>query len=78
MIAPDSQRIMPVFGSSMHGTLPFGLSFSKVGPFRSEISKYLVSYGTPSSSNMIATFHGFGPCTLLSVRASCAGVGEAG
>ena len=40
---------------------PLGFSFSYGSFFRSAISIILVSYFKPSSSRMIATFHGFGP-----------------
>lgn len=41
MIAPDSHRVMLVFGSSIAGTRPLGLSFSKAGFLRSPMSGVL-------------------------------------
>lgn len=38
MIAPDSQRVISVFGSVMAGTRPLGLTFSKGSFLRSDIS----------------------------------------
>lgn len=57
-----SQRVMPVFGSSMAGTRPLGLTDSNGSFFRSPKSIILVSYLRPSSSHKMAIFHGLGPC----------------
>jgi len=38
MMAPDSQSVIPVFGSSMTGTRPLGLRVSKGGFFISAMS----------------------------------------
>lgn len=37
-MAPDSQSVMPVLGSSIAGTRPLGFSFSKGGFLRSAMS----------------------------------------
>jgi hypothetical protein len=37
-MAPDSQSVMPVLGSSIAGTRPLGFSFSKGGFLRSAVS----------------------------------------
>lgn len=57
-----SHRVMPVLGSSIAGTRPFGLTLMNGSCLILEKSIYSASYGTPSSRRMITTFHGFGPC----------------
>ena len=67
MMAPDSHSVMPVLGSSMAGTRPLMLIFSKGSFFRSAKSMIFMSYGMSSSAKMMATFHGFGPCNSEAV-----------
>ena len=57
-----SQSVIPVFGSSIAGTRPFGLIFKNSGFLTSVMPlKSVVVYGNPSSSSTMATFHGLGP-----------------
>lgn len=53
--------VSPVLGSSIDGTRPLGLIDSYGSFFMSGKSNILCSYLRPSSSSMMAAFHGFGP-----------------
>jgi hypothetical protein len=61
MIAPDSHRTRPVFGSSMAGFRPLGLMSVNGFFLTSSNLKELIVYGTDNSSRITITFQGFGP-----------------
>lgn len=60
-MAPDSHNLTPVFGSSIYGRRPLGLSATYSGFLTSEIGQLMISTSIPSSAAIIATFGGFGP-----------------
>jgi len=61
IMAPDSQILRPVFGSTRVGRRPFGLSAVYSGFLTSVMGTVTVSKGMPNSVRRMATLPGFGP-----------------
>lgn len=67
MIAPDSQMTMPVFGSSIMGMRPLGLSLRSQSSFGPMGLMVVPLYGILRASRTIKILTGLGACAATSL-----------